>query len=116
MAGDIKIFYLERENHSMDPLDVISNLKRLFRDVNKKGEKYAEVWLSPVEFDGGAKSSRNFFLNVLVNHKLGEEEDEMTPLINLLKGREEYEHIWRIYVFDPEDELHCMEDEILIYG
>jgi hypothetical protein len=51
-----------------------------------------------------------------VNHKLGEEDDEMTPLINLLKGREEYRHIWRIYIFDAEDELHCMEDEILIYG
>jgi hypothetical protein len=100
----------------MDPLDVINNLKRLFRDVNKQENKYPEVWLSPVEFDGGTRSSRNFSLNVLVNHKLGEEDDEMTPLINLLKGREEYRHIWRIYVFDPEDELHCMADEILIYG
>jgi hypothetical protein len=100
----------------MDPLDVIKNLKRLFRDDNKKGTKYPEVWLSPVEFDGGARSSRNFFLNVMVNHKLGEDDDEMTPILNLLKGREEYQHIWRIYVFDPEDELHCMDDEILIFG
>jgi hypothetical protein len=100
----------------MDPLDVIKNLKHLFRDVNKEGNKYAEVWLSPVEFDGGARSTRNFFLNVLVNHKLGEEVDEIAPLLNLLKDREEYRHIWRIYVFDQEDELHCMEDEILIYG
>jgi hypothetical protein len=100
----------------MDPLDVIKNLKRLFRDVNKNGKKYAEVWLSPVEFDGGTRSSRNFFLNVMVDHKLGEDDDEMTPLVALLKGREEYQHIWRIYVFDPEDELHCMADEILIYG
>jgi hypothetical protein len=100
----------------MDPLDVIKNLKRLFSDVNKTGEKYAEVWLSPVEFDGGTRSSRHFSLNVMVNHKLGEEVDELTPLINLLKDREEYRHIWRIYVCDPEDELHCMADEILIYG
>jgi hypothetical protein len=52
----------------------------------------------------------------MVNHKLGEDDDEMTPILNLLKGREEYQHIWRIYVFDPEDELHCMDDEILIFG
>jgi hypothetical protein len=100
----------------MDPLDVIKNLKRLFRDLNKREQKYAEVWLSPVEFDGGTRSSRHFSLNVMVNHKLEEEDDELTPLLNLLKDREEYMHIWRIYVFDPEDELHCMEDEILIYG
>ena len=42
--------------------------------------------------------------------------DEITPLFNLLKDREEYQHIWRTYVFDPEDELHCEADEILIYG
>jgi hypothetical protein len=101
----------------MDPLDVIKNLKRLFRDVNKLlGGKYAEVWLSPVEFDGGERSSRYFYLNVMVNHKLGENDDEMTPLINLLKDMEEYQHIWRTYIFDPEDELHCEADEILIYG
>jgi hypothetical protein len=100
----------------MDPLDVIKNLKSLFRDVNKTEKKYAEVWLCPVEFDGGTRSSRHFSLNVMVNHKLGEEEDEMTPLISLLKDREEYKHIWRIYIIDPEDELHCMADEILIYG
>jgi hypothetical protein len=39
----------------MDPLDVIKNLKRLFRDVNKREKKYMEVWLSPVEFDGGER-------------------------------------------------------------
>lgn len=100
----------------MEPRDVIENLKRLFRDVNKQEMRYAEVWLSPLEFDGGARSFRNFSLNVLVNHKLGDGEDEMTPLLNLLKGREEYRHIWRIYLHDPDDELHCMEDEILIYG
>jgi hypothetical protein len=100
----------------MDPLDVIKNLKCLFGDLNKNGQRYAEVWLSPVEFDGGSRSSRNFFLNIMVNHKLGEEDDEIASLLTLLKGREEYQHIWRIYVFDPEDELHCMEDEILIYG
>lgn len=100
----------------MDPLDVINNLKRLFLDFNNKEQRYAEVWLSPVEFDGGTRSARNFSLNVLVNHKLAEEDDEMTPLLNLLRDREEYRHIWRIYVLEPEDELHCMEDEILILG
>jgi hypothetical protein len=100
----------------MDPLVVIENLKCLFRDVNKKEAKYVEVWLSPVEFDGGTRSSRHFCLNAIVNHKLTENDDEVTPLVNLLKGREEYRHIWRVYVFDQEDELHCESDEILIYG
>jgi hypothetical protein len=101
----------------MDPLVVIINLKRLFLDVNEKlGGKYAEVWLSPVEFDGGSRSSKYFYLNVLVNYKLGEADDEITPLVNLLKDREEYQHIWRTYIFDAEDELHCEADEILIFG
>ena len=100
----------------MDPLDVIRNLKLLFREVNKKGEKYREVWLSPVEFDSGGSSSNNFFLNVLIPHKLEDNDDEMTPLLELLRERDEYRHIWRIYVHQPEDELHCMSDEILIYG
>jgi hypothetical protein len=100
----------------MDPLVVIENLKRLFRDVNKQGEKYVEVWLSPVEFDNGERSSKHFVLNAIVNHKLGETDDELTPLVALVKDREEYRHLWRVYVFDPEDELHCESDEILIYG
>jgi hypothetical protein len=100
----------------MDPLDVIRNLQHLFGEVNKKGEKYQEVWLSPVEFDNGSRSSGNFALNVLVNHKLEEKDDEMTPLLELLREREEYRHIWQVYVHDPEDDLHCMADEILIYG
>ena len=99
----------------MDPLVVINNLKSLFLDVNTREKRYAEVWLSPVEFDSGERSSRNFVLNVLVNHRLGEH-NEIAPLLDLLKDREEYRHIWRIYVFEPEDELHCMDDEILIYG
>jgi hypothetical protein len=101
----------------MDPLVVIKNLKLLFRDVNEQsGGKYVEVWLSPVEFDGGERSSKYFYLNVLVNYKLGESDDEITPLLNLLRDREEYQHIWRTYIFDPEDELHCEADEILILG
>lgn len=111
-----KICYFQAVNYAMDPLDVIKNLKHLFHEVGKKGGRYREVWLSPVAFDGGGRSSRNFYLNVLVNHKLGEKDDEMTPLLDILKGKEEYDHIWRIYVFDPDDELHCEPDEILIYG
>ena len=102
----------------MDKREIIKKkLNSLFCDINKTGNKYAEVWLSDVDF-GELYQSDKYVLNVKAEHLIENCKDEIDEILELLneKAKEELQSIWQVRIFDSEDEVHCASDEILVYS
>lgn len=102
----------------MDKRETIKNkLNAIFCDLNKKGKKYLEVWLSDVDF-GDLYRSDKYVLNVRAAHIIDRCKDEIDYILSLLdsKANDELQSIWQIRVFDTSDEIHCASDEILVYS
>ena|SRR5690349_2045829 len=92
-------------------------LNSIFCDLNKADKKYAEVWLSDVNF-GELYHSDKFILNVKAEHPIDGCKEEIDFILELLdsKAKEELQRIWQIRIFDNSDEIHCMSGEVLVYS
>ncbi len=102
----------------MDKRETIRiKLNSLFCDINKQGKKYAEVWLSDIDF-GDLYKADKYILNVKAEHVIDSCKDEIDEILELLnkKANEELQSIWQVRIFDTTDEVHCASDEILIYS
>ena len=102
----------------MDKRETIrKKLNSLFCDINKEGKKYAEVWLSDIDF-GELYQSDKYVLNVKAEHIIDSCKDEIDEILELLdeKAKEELQSIWQVRIFDSADEIHCASDEVLIYS
>ncbi|MBC7425010.1 MAG: hypothetical protein H7321_00630 [Bacteroidia bacterium] len=100
----------------------INELKKKLRDIfcseNKANKKYSEVWLSDADF-GGLYQSHKYIVNVKAEHLISSCNDEIKYIItNLFKGlsTEELEFVWRVVVFNSNEQVHCESVDILIYS
>ena len=100
----------------MDRKALIKKLNSLFCDLNKAGKKYTEVWLSDVDF-GDLYRADKYILNVKAEHAIDACNDEIKEILLILdkNAREELQYIWRVAVYDANDNIHCIGDELLVY-
>ncbi len=102
----------------MDRKKIIENLHAIFCDYNKKDKRYSEIWLSEADF-GGLYNSGNFILNLKMEkeyeiYSCGKEIDNILLMLDK-KAKNELKYIWRVDVYDSEDEIHCQSENYLIY-
>ncbi len=102
----------------MDKKVFIDNLHRIFCETNLKDKKYSEVWLSEVDF-GGMYSNGKYVLNVKAEHKIDSCSGEISDILDMIneQAKEDLEYIWRVDVYDSNDQFHCQSfnNDILIY-
>lgn len=103
----------------MDKKAFIDNLQKLFCETNLKEKRYTEVWLSEVDF-GGMYSNGKYVLNVKAEHEIQNCSGEISDILDMVheKAHEELEYIWRVDVYDSNDQFHCqsLNNDILIYA
>jgi hypothetical protein len=99
----------------MDTKALIKTLHDVFCDNNKTGKKYVQVWLEEENFDGLYESGK-YVLCLKAEHEIDSCLDETQEVINLLseKTPKELESIWRVTIFDMEDNIHCETDDLLV--
>jgi hypothetical protein len=93
-------------------------LKNVFCTENKENKKYAEVWLSEADF-GGLYQSNKFVLNVKAEHQIESCNSEIryvtTQLFKKL-SKEDWSLIWRVDVYNADEQIHCQSGDILVYS
>ena len=97
--------------------DLILKLKDIFCAENKVRKKYAEVWLSDVDF-GGLYNSDKFVVNVKAQHHILSCNEEIKYIVTQLFKQlsiEERTLIWRVDVYNSNEQLHCQSSDILVY-
>lgn len=99
----------------------LDNLKKKLKDIfceeNKATRKYAEIWLSDVDF-GGLYHSEKFVVNVKAEHHIESCNQEIKHIYtNLFKQltQDELSFIWRVDVHNPAEQIHCQSEDILVY-
>ena len=99
-------------------IDELKNkLKDIFCIENKANRKYAEIWLSDVDF-GGLYQTDKFVVNVKAEHQIVSCNEEIKYIFtNLFKqlSKDELSFIWRVDVYNSDEQIHCQSDDILIY-
>lgn len=102
----------------MDRKTLITNLNRVFCDLNKKDKKYTCVWLADEDF-GGLYNSGKYVLNVQASHDIGECSSEIKFIIDYLSAvaKEELKEIVQVSVYDDEMDIHCIMDikDLLVF-
>ncbi len=99
--------------------DLKKKLKDIFCAENKANKKYAEVWLSDVDF-GGLYQSDKFVVNINVkaDYQIQSSNEEIKHVItNLFKqlSKNELPYIWRVDVYNSDEQIHCQSEDILVY-
>lgn len=105
-------------NENLDKL--VKSLQDLFCNENHTEKKYEEVWLSDVDFDGLYHSDK-FVLNVKALHQIDDCFEEIEYLTKQIFEKIDIKFrslIWRIVVYNANEEVHCStdEDEIEVYS
>lgn len=98
--------------------DIKSKLKDIFCAENKANKKYSEIWLSEVDF-GGLYQSDKFVVNVKAEHQIASCNEEIKYIIkNLFKelNEEEVSMIWRVNVYNSDEQIHCQSQELMVYN
>lgn len=100
----------------MDTKEIISKLNAIFCATNKSKRRYSEVWLSEVDF-GGLYYSDKHVLNVKAEHTIDSCNDEIKTIIKMLndKASEELQQIWRVVVYNADNQIHCASGELMVY-
>ena len=99
-------------------VDVKKKLKEIFCAENKVQRKYAEVWLSDVEF-GGLYHFEKQIVNVKVDHHIDSCNDEIKYIFSHLLSqleKDELAFIWRVVVYNAEEQVHCQSEDILVFS
>ena len=101
----------------MDQKSLIKKLHQLFCDTNKEGKKYSAVWLSDVDL-GGMYYTDKYVLNVKAEHQIDNCNNEILSILQLLdnNAKDELKHIWRVVVYNANEEWHCFSEDLLIYS
>lgn len=101
----------------MDTKSLIKKLNEIFCNLNRKEKKYSEVWLTDVDF-GGLYYSGQYVLNIKAEHQINSCSDEIKDIIELLdeQAKEELKYIWRVDVYNANEEIHCQSQDGLIYN
>ena len=101
----------------MDTQALIKTLYQIFCELNRKEKKYSEVWLSDADF-GGLYYSGQYVLNIKAEHQIESCSDEISYIIDLLdkKAHNELKLLWRVDVYNANEEIHCQGDLGLIYN
>jgi len=102
----------------MDRKALIKNLKSIFCDYVKEDKRYSEIWLTDADF-GGLYHSGNFILNLKMEkgyeiYSCGEEIDSILQMLDK-EAKEELQYIWRVDIYDSDEQIHCQSDECLVY-
>jgi len=102
----------------MDTKTLITNLNKAFCDLNKQQKKYSSIWLSDVDF-GGLYHSGKYILNLKAESEFeidscGDEIEEILVFLDK-NAKEELIDIWKVEIYDANDEIHCESDDIIIY-
>jgi len=98
--------------------DFKKKLKDIFCAENKVNQKYAEIWLSDVDF-GGLYQSDKFVVNVKARHQIASCNEEIKHIVtNLFKqlSKEELSFIWRVDVYNADEQIHCQIEDIIVYS
>ena len=98
--------------------DLAKRLKEVFSAANKETGKYAEVWLSDVEFNGLYQIYK-VAVNVKAAHPLASRNEEIKYIVyNIFTklSKEEHSWIWNLSVYNSNEDVHCESDELLVYN
>jgi len=101
----------------MDKRALIEKLQSAFCQFNKaEGNKYAEVWLSDVDF-GELYHSDKYILHVKAEHDISSCSDEIDNVLRYLDyhAHNELQYIWSVYIYDSTDQIHCQYDDLLVF-
>ena len=97
--------------------DLAKALKDIFCMENLKQRKYAEVWLSEVDF-GGLHLNDKVVVNVraaeFIESRIVEIKHIAMDLLKLLDP-EESRLVWRVSVYMFDEDEHCAGDELLVF-
>ena len=101
----------------MDQKAFIKHLQQIFCETNKENKKYSAVWLSDVDL-GDMYHTDKYVLNVKAEHQIDNCNEEIISILNLLdkKAREELKSIWRVVVYNANEEWHCYSEDIIVYN
>jgi hypothetical protein len=102
----------------MDTKLLIANLHTVFCEFNRDKKRYSEIWLSDADF-GGLYDSGKYVLNLKAEHdheiySCGQEIEEILTFLDK-KAKEELQFIWRVDIYDADEEIHCQSQESLVY-
>lgn len=100
----------------MDQKAFIKQLHQIFCDTNKKDRKYSAVWLSDVDL-GGMYYTDKYVLNVKAEHQIDNCNEEIIAILEVLdeKAKEELKYIWRVVVYNANEEWHCHSEDLMVY-
>lgn len=101
----------------MDQKSLIKKLQQVFCETNKEDRKYSAVWLSDVDL-GGMYYTDKYVLNVKAEHQIDNCNEEIISILRLLdeKAKEELKSIWRVVVYNADEEWHCYSEDIIVYS
>ncbi len=102
---------------TMSVEDLAKRLKDIFCVENKSKKKYAEIWLSDVDF-GGLYQTDKVVVNVKTEHIIDSCNEEIKYIVTSLfkqLSQEELSLIWRVDVYNSFEEIHCQSDNLLVY-
>lgn len=102
----------------MDTKAFINDLRNVFYNNSAQGQKYAEVWLSNVDFGGLYYTDDYYVLNVKVDYQFDSYGDEVRKILRLLKdkAKEGLNHIFVVRVYGANEKRFCGRDDFLIYN
>ena len=102
----------------MDKAIFIKELKDLFTSFNNKEKRYAEVWLSEIDF-GGLYYSEKYILNVKMNFHINERKPEIIAIDDFLKENldaEKYKFIECPSVYKDNERIWHERGDIILLG
>lgn len=101
----------------MDKKTLVKYLKELFIRLNQAEKKYADVWISKLDF-GGLYETDMFVLHVKTENRLENHADEISTIIDILftEMPEVYAKIWRVAVYPPDEvwNHYTFEDTLIL--
>ena|ERR1019366_3209250 len=99
----------------MDTKALVKKLNEIFCNLNREEKKYSEVWLTDADF-GGLYYSGQYVLNIKAEHQIYSCTDEINDIITILgeQAKEELKNIWRVDVYNADEEIHCSEG-VMVY-
>jgi hypothetical protein len=101
----------------MDRKALIKKLNLLFCELDKGKKRYTEVWLSDVDF-GKLYQAEKYILNVKAAHEIDSCNDEIRDILRFLdkNAHDELQYIWSVSVYDVNEKVHCVGDDILVFN
>jgi hypothetical protein len=97
--------------------DLRLKLNHIFCVENKLNKKYSKVWLSEADF-GGVYHSDKHIINVKAEHYINSCNNEIKHISSILfqnLQEDERSMIWRIVVYNSNEEIQCFSEDILVY-